>query len=88
MKLFDISDEVYPQLAWSLYATLRAYYTAKVKSTTITLTTASIKRIFNPNLHLSKFSPAMPPTKVRKICLEKYAHLVKIKRTNESNTTL
>ena len=93
MKLFDVSDEVYLQLVSVFHANFekvelqgrrRTYYTTKVKDTTITLTITSVERNFNLKLDPLKFPSSMPSVKAHKMCLQKYAHSTKIKKTYQS----
>ena len=72
MDLFNVTDEVYPQLVRLFYANFeivepkgrgRTYYMTKVKDNFITLTTASSERIFDFNPDLSKFSRSIAATK-------------------------
>ena len=89
MSLFDVSDEIYPQLVCLFSANFEkvepqgraiTYCTTKVKDTTVTFTTTFIDRIFNLNLDPSKFSRSMSSVKAHKICLQKYAHLSKLRK--------
>ena len=66
----------------------RIYYTTKVKDHVITLTTTSFERIFHLNPNPSKFPPPMSASKARKLSLQKFAYPSKIKKTNQSYTTL
>ena len=86
MSLF--SDKIYPQLVRRFYANFEkveprgkggTYSTTKVKDTIITLTTATIERIFNLNLDPSTFPPLMSAAKAQKLLTEKYVHPSKIK---------
>jgi len=83
MGLFDVSNEVYPQLVRPFYASSekveykgkgRTYYTIKVKDSIITLTTAFIGRIFHVNHDLSKFLSLMLEAKACNLYLDKYAY--------------
>ena len=86
--LFDVGDEVCPQLVHLFYANLekgepkgrgRTYYTIKMKDTIITCNTVSIKKILNLNLDPSEVFPSMLAAKACKLCFEKYAHPSKIR---------
>jgi len=96
MDLFNVSDEVYLQLIYLFNVNFkkveskrrgRFYYTTMVKES-ITLTTASIERIFHLNHDPSKFPPLMSACKARKLFLKKYAHPSKIKKSNQFWTAL
>ena len=97
MALFDVSEEVYPLLVCLFYAIFetmeskergKIYYTTKLNDHIITLTTASIERIFHLNPIPSKFPYSMSANKVRKLYLKKYAHHFKIKKSDQSHLTL
>jgi len=58
----------------------KIYYTVKVKETTITVTTTSIELMFALDQDSSKYPLFLSLIDVRKLCLQKYAHLARYKR--------
>jgi len=72
ISLFNIGVEVYTQLVCLFYGNVgklkpqkwrKTYYNTKVKDHVITLTTASIERIFHLIVDPSKFRPSMLASK-------------------------
>ena len=66
----------------------RTYYTTKVKDIVVIITTVSIERIVNLNPNPSKFPSSMLASKGQKLGLNKYVNPSKIKKSNQSYTTL